>query len=402
MSETLPGHSGKEFDIKELQQHIGELSAEELERSVERSGDRRKVVQLVEDHSNRIITQGGKRFRIMLEYLTARAQGTEYSDRELVRAALPVELDHGWSLEIDDINDDDDERRGFESLHRYMESQGFDEETGKDLAMVEAVFMNATSTDAFLDLDFLSYEDRVRIGKIITEAEKDLARGQQKDIVSAERSRRKEFAEDMLSRAGEEYDSRESYEEIVLEKTWPLFRASVEIGNYLGGVEDEAVEQYSRELALAFQKRDDAIDFYPAEDSGKDQYSDLAEGTITLVTDYVLQELEDSENTGLADWEQIAEFDLENCGLEDLEEVTGEYESREQFLRDVLAEEDPVEERVELAGAVVRGTGAIERVNTEAMGHAEQAADYLGETDLRDPYGEALEELAFYAATRSK
>ncbi|MFB6292183.1 MAG: polyprenyl synthetase family protein, partial [Candidatus Nanohaloarchaea archaeon] len=141
---------------EQLQENILGYSEPALQDAIERSGGQRRIVELIEEHSNRIITGPGKRYRILLTYLMARALGADHSDEELVKAAVPIELTHGWSLELDDIHDDDDERRGEKTLHRWLEEDiGLEKRDAESLATTEAVFMSATARDAIYELDFL-------------------------------------------------------------------------------------------------------------------------------------------------------------------------------------------------------------------------------------------------------
>ena len=62
--------------------------------------------------------------------------------------------------------------------------------------------------------------------------------------------------------------------------------AACESGSILGGVtraERRRLAEYGRELGLAFQLRDDALDYEDREaDLGKRPYDDLREGKVTL------------------------------------------------------------------------------------------------------------------------
>ncbi len=387
---------------EQLQETVLGFSEPLLEDAVRRKGGRRRIVELVEEQSNRIITGPGKRYRILLTYVMARALGADYKDEELIRAAVPIELTHGWSLELDDVHDDDDERRDEKTLQRFLEEKtGIDRKDAESLATTEAVFMSATARDAIYGLDFLSYRDRIELARYLSDAEKDLAHGQELDVTSEYLLDDALDAEELLSAEDEEFDFIDFYHDVVLGKTVPLFEASAEFASYLSGFDGDELVEYSRQIGLAFQKRDDVLDFFPSEESGKDQYSDVKEGTMTLPVHYALEELEEVETTGLQDWNMMGSFNHAECSIEQFRDIVESYEDRRDFLEDVLKREDPEDYEVEIAGEVVESTDALERVNQEAVGHAEAAIGYLEDVELEEPYAEVLEEVATYAATRT-
>ena len=79
--------------------------------------------------------------------------------------------------------------------------------------------------------------------------------------------------------------SKEKYISIIDKKTAVFMSACCEIGAILAGA-GETVQQtarkYGRSLGLAFQIRDDLIDFLPTEYSGKPQGNDISEHKVTL------------------------------------------------------------------------------------------------------------------------
>jgi octaprenyl-diphosphate synthase len=76
------------------------------------------------------------------------------------------------------------------------------------------------------------------------------------------------------------------YYDVIDRKSAALLSTCCEIGSLLGGVtrgERNRLSEYGRQLGLAFQLRDDCLDYEAAfEDLGKKPFADLREGKITL------------------------------------------------------------------------------------------------------------------------
>jgi octaprenyl-diphosphate synthase len=76
------------------------------------------------------------------------------------------------------------------------------------------------------------------------------------------------------------------YFQVIERKSAVLLSAACEAGSILGGVtraERRRLAEFGRELGLAFQLRDDALDYEDREaDLGKRPYDDLREGKVTL------------------------------------------------------------------------------------------------------------------------
>ena len=76
------------------------------------------------------------------------------------------------------------------------------------------------------------------------------------------------------------------YFSVIEYKSAVLLSASCACGSILGGVtkaEQRKLAEFGRELGIAFQLRDDALDYESGEEvMGKKQYADLREGKVTL------------------------------------------------------------------------------------------------------------------------
>ncbi len=127
-------------------------------------------------------------------------------------------------------------------------------------------------------------------------------------------------------------------------KTACLFSGCARLGAILGGTsetEERALAEYGRCAGLAFQLVDDLLDFTAsAEQLGKPVLSDLKEGKVTLPLIYAMQ--------------------------------NGHREARELVQR-VLAEKEFQSVRPEAIVALVRDSGALERVRLLALDYADRA-----------------------------
>jgi geranylgeranyl pyrophosphate synthase len=188
------------------------------------------------------VLDGGKRFRPLL--LISSGKCFAVGSRILLPFACALELIHSYSLIHDDLPfmDDDDVRRGKPSCHRVF---------GENVALLAG--------DGLLTLAF----------EVLAAA-----------AVPAELLPRKQAAVRVIGRrAGTEgmiggqflditVDPRrlaaDLMDEIILKKTGALISAAVEVGAILGRAaasEKRAILDYGRRVGLAFQIRDDLLDF---------------------------------------------------------------------------------------------------------------------------------------------
>ncbi len=223
---------------------------------------------------------GGKRIRAVLVYTTGRIFGTELD--HLDSAAAAIELIHAYSLVHDDLPamDDDDMRRGKPSCHKaYGEATAT--LTGDAL---QTLAFQALSEDA----SGLSAERRTRMiaALAVAAGSSGMAGGQEMDIA-------------MTDGNAPGYD----FDTMHLLKTAALINASVQLGAIASGkAGDESLEplgRYGRNIGLAFQCVDDALDGENSDISSKHKALHLR--------DLALDAL-DELNTDAAGLRRIAEF----------------------------------------------------------------------------------------------
>ncbi len=208
--------------------------------------------QLIDAAVNMILTAGGKRVRPSLTILTSRAVDADYD--KMVSVAASVELLHTATLVHDDLVDDAAERRGVATLHTKL-PLGVTVLTG-DFLFAQAAALAAEA-------------DNVRVVKIFAETLVSICRG---EILQAQ--------------TRWQVPSMKVYQERIYGKTAALYEAAALSGAIIGAVSEDAVQAYStfgRELGIAFQIVDDALDFTSdTEKLGKPAGHDLRQGHINL------------------------------------------------------------------------------------------------------------------------
>jgi farnesyl diphosphate synthase len=206
-----------------------------------------------------VTLDGGKRVRASLVYASGEAVGAE--DSALDTPACAVELIHAYSLVHDDLPsmDDDALRRGKPTCHI-----AFDEATALLAGdALQSLAFEILAEDRALTV---SAERRAQMITLLAQAAGSIgmAGGQAIDLASAGKAVTIEQLEEMYAR-----------------KTGSLIRASVLLGAYaqagFGADIQQALEEYSRAVGLAFQITDDILDVEGnAETLGKNPGVDMA------------------------------------------------------------------------------------------------------------------------------
>lgn len=204
--------------------------------------------------ASHVLLSGGKRLRPLLTLLTGRTLGCALEkDRLLYELGAAVEMLHAATLLHDDILDNAVLRRGSPAAHT--------------LYGVAPVIL---AGDAMLAkaLHIVSALGDARLTACISEAVMRTAEGEMAEFAH--------LRDLELSQQG--------YIDIITGKTAWMLRASCELGALLSGATGpllQAAATFGLELGIAFQMVDDALDFSPAEDTGKPTGGDVREGKIT-------------------------------------------------------------------------------------------------------------------------
>jgi geranylgeranyl diphosphate synthase, type I len=210
--------------------------------------------------SAHLLAAGGKRLRPAVVMLAADAVKRGCS-QDIIQAALALELTHTFTLIHDDIMDEDNLRRGVQTVHTK-----WDMPTG--ILAGDVLYARAFE---FICLSKAQDNAKVRAVSMLARACADICEGQHMDMSFAHRNDVDEF----------------EYLEMVKKKTGVLYAAAAGIGAILAGStahQAKALYLFGLNTGIAFQIQDDLIDLLtPAEKSGKNRASDLREGKQTLI-----------------------------------------------------------------------------------------------------------------------
>ncbi len=211
------------------------------------------VSPLVGAMGEHVLASGGKRMRPALLLLCAEMCG--YTGPRRVDMAAAVELLHTATLLHDDVVDVSNLRRGQPSANALW---------GNRRAVLGGDFLYARSCSLIVE------DGDADILWLFAESIRRLAEG---ELLQLERSFDPSITE-------------AHYFAVIEAKSAALLKCACECGAILGGVtraERRKVADFGRELGLAFQLRDDALDYEAgAEELGKRPLGDLREGKITL------------------------------------------------------------------------------------------------------------------------
>jgi geranylgeranyl pyrophosphate synthase len=207
-----------------------------------------------------IIRSGGKRMRPTITVLAGRAFRALWEDINAVAAS--IELLHTATLVHDDLVDGADERRGVATLHSRL-PLGITVLSG-DLLFAQSAALAAEANN-------------VRIVRLFADTLVKICRG---EILQAQ--------------TRWQIPSLDIYQERIYGKTASLFEASAASGAILGEStesEIQAMTQFGRDLGLAFQIMDDALDFEAtAAVLGKPAGHDMRQGIFNLPVMYYVDE----------------------------------------------------------------------------------------------------------------
>ena len=248
-------------------------------------------VALVSQVSRYIVASGGKRLRPLIVLLAARAFG--YEGEQHVRAAAIIEFIHTATLLHDDVVDSSSRRRGQDSANTVF---------GNQASVLVGDFLYSRAFQMMVDIGSM------RVMQIMADATNTIAAGEVLQLMNVH----------------DPDTTEDAYREVIYRKTARLFEAGAHIAAVLKercGADESAMIEYGRNLGMAFQLVDDALDFDASpEELGKNLGDDLAEGKATLPLIYAMQHGSKPER------ELIRQAILEGR-LEDLEGIQSIIES---------------------------------------------------------------------------
>ena len=213
----------------------------------------RSNVELIPELARHLIDSGGKRLRPMLTIAAAKLCGYEGSGH--VRLAASVEFMHTATLLHDDVVDESNLRRGKAAARLLW---------GNEASVLVGDFLLGQAFKMMVDVGSLGAL------RILADAAAVIAEGEVMQLVTAKNT---ETTED-------------DYLAVIDAKTAALFAAAAEVGAVVADrpkSEAAGLRSYGRNLGLAFQLVDDALDYAgEAATLGKRVGDDFREGKITL------------------------------------------------------------------------------------------------------------------------
>lgn len=210
-------------------------------------------VPLIPELAGHLIAGGGKRMRPMLTLACARL--LEYGGTRHHGLAASVEFIHTATLLHDDVVDGSGLRRGRRTANIIW---------GNPASVLVGDFLFSRAFELMVE------DGSLRVLRILSHASAVIAEGEVNQLTA---QRRIETGE-------------ERYLDIIGAKTAALFAAACRIAAVVAERSDaieEALDAYGRNLGIAFQLVDDAID-YVSDDAtmGKDNGDDFRDGKVTL------------------------------------------------------------------------------------------------------------------------
>jgi len=289
-------------------------------------------LSLVGSIGEHVLSSGGKRLRPALLMLAAELCG--YAGPRRVQIAAAVELLHTATLLHDDVVDLQNLRRGHASARAIW---------GNRRAVLVGDFFYARASSMIVedgDIDVLFvFSDTIR----------RMAEG---ELLQLERSFDPGVTE-------------AHYYAVIDRKSAALICAAAEAGAILGGVtraERRRVAGFGRELGLAFQLRDDALDYAGgADELGKQPYTDVREGKVTLPLLLTLKRCSAAERDAVA------------AVLKTAAQRASELEAEGRLAMEEVLDADELAPVLEL---VERHRGVVD-TNRRAALHVERAAEAI-------------------------
>ena len=295
-------------------------------------------VELIPELAAWLVKAGGKRIRPLITIASARMLG--YEGEGHLALAGAVELIHTATLLHDDVVDESELRRGKASANHIW---------GNPQSVLVGDFLFAQAFMLMVDSGSL---DALHV---LSRAAAIIAEGEVRQ----------------LAMVGDIATSRQSYMDVIDAKTAALFAAAAQVSPILAKrpeAEQDALYTYGRELGLAFQLVDDALDYGGlAALLGKNTGDDFREGKITLPVALALETASGDER---AFWHR----------------TLGDKNQRDGDLDEAIA--------------LLQRHGALDETLAQGRGHAKRAQAALNVFPSND-WTEALSALAEFVVERA-
>ena len=226
------------------------------------------LIQKMTDHH---LNSGGKRIRPLLTLAASKLCGYKGGSRDVNLAAC-VELIHSATLLHDDVIDGSDLRRGNKTANSIWGNQS-------SILVGDYLFSRC--------FELMVSDSSPEILKLLSSTSSKIAQG---EVLQ-------------LEHKGEIDVLEETYFNIINMKTAALFAAAARVGACITNKskkEKDALESYGKNIGLAFQIADDALDYYATQKIfGKEIGKDFFEGKATLPLIIIFQKSNNEEKVFL-------------------------------------------------------------------------------------------------------
>lgn len=212
-----------------------------------------------------MLSRKGKQMRPLFVLLTAGMHGEITPSAH--RAAVMIELLHTATLIHDDVVDDAWQRRGLLSLNAIWKNR---------IAVLVGDYL--LSRGLILSLEHKEYNQL----HIVANATREMSEG---ELMQAEKARKLDITEDV-------------YFEIIRKKTASLIASCCAVGASATGATDDVVQKmhsFGEKVGIAFQIKDDLLDYTGGNNTGKPKGLDLKEKKLTLPVIYTLSQMSSQE-----------------------------------------------------------------------------------------------------------
>ena len=224
-------------------------------------------ISLIHKMTDYHLKSGGKRIRPLLTLASSKLCGYKDGDRDINLAAC-VELIHSATLLHDDVIDSSDLRRGVKTANSVWGNQS-------SILVGDYLFSRC--------FEMMVEDGSDEILKILSSTSSTIAQG---EVLQLEHKGEIDLLE-------------ETYFNIINMKTGTLFAAATRVGACIGNrskKEKDALESYGKNLGLAFQIADDALDYFSTKTIfGKEIGKDFFEGKTTLPLIIIFQKANSEE-----------------------------------------------------------------------------------------------------------
>jgi len=228
-------------------------------------------INLIHKMTDYHVKSGGKRIRPLLTLASAKLCGYKSGNRDINLAAC-IELIHNATLLHDDVIDNSNLRRGVKTANSIWGNQS-------SILVGDYLFSRC--------FEMMVEDGSQEILKLLSSTSSRIAQG---EVLQLE----KKGEVDLLE---------ETYFNIINMKTAALFSAATRVGACLGDrskKEKDVLESYGKNLGLAFQIADDALDYFSKKTIfGKEIGKDFYEGKTTLPLIIIYQRANNEERNFL-------------------------------------------------------------------------------------------------------